>query len=398
MSGTSGTRFARRAGAVAIAAALAAACSGSKKDSGFTDPGAGGGFGAGSDGGLGASGGIGILDGGCARASADAERAPVYMQIVLDGSGSMGDENKWKAVVPALEAIYDDLLAKNDPSFGVGLITFADNLDPTCQTIQTPIGPIKGSCAGPYPSNVDVPIAFVDKGQRDKLRGRIQPSGPAGDTPTKTGLEGGYKALETFSPKAPLLSNGKKVLVLMTDGLPSDSTASEDASLVSAELKKGITTFAVGIGPFPATDPKAYDPSFMGQLAVAGGAAPPGCNPNESSNPANTCHFQVTPGGKSAQQLTQDFIDAINKIRSAVATCEFILTKDGAVDPSQVNVIYTDQNGVQHVLVQDGANGWTYDNPQNPSKVVLHGANCDTVKNDPKGKVAIILGCATITR
>jgi von Willebrand factor type A domain len=393
----SGTNWMRRAGMVAVAAALAAACS-SKKDSGFTDPSGGGAFGEGNDAGLGSSGGNVLLDGGCARASADAQRAPVYMQIVLDGSGSMGDDNKWAAVVPALDAIFDDLLAKNDPSFGVGLIAFADNLDPSCQTIQTPFGPLKGSCAGPYPTNVDVPLAFVDKGQHDKLRGRIQPSGPAGDTPTKSGLSGGYQALETFTPKAPLLSNGKKVLVLMTDGVPTDSSASEDAALVGSELQKGITTFAVGIGPFPSSDTKSYDPAFMGQLAQAGGAAPAGCNPSENSNVAAVCHFQITPGGKTAQQLTQDFIDAINKIRSAVATCEFVLSKDGAVDPSQVNVIYTDAGGVQHVLVQDGSNGWTYDNPQNPSKVILHGANCDTVKNDPKGKVAIVLGCATITK
>ncbi len=394
----SGTKWARRAGAVAGTALVMVACSG-KGPSGFTDPsGSSGAFGGGNDAGLGSSGGTNILDGGCANATADAQRAPVYMQIVLDGSGSMDNDNKWAAVVPALDAIFDDLLAKNDPAFGVGLIAFADNLDPTCQIIQTPFGPLKGSCAGPYPTNIDVPIAFVDKGQRDKLHGRIQPSGPAGDTPTKTALSGAFASLEAFTPKAPLLSSGKKVIVLMTDGVPTDSNVSDDAALVSAELKKGIATFAVGIGPFPSTDTKSYDPAFMGALAVAGGAAPAGCNPTENSDPTRTCHFQVTPGGKSVQQLTQDFIDAINKIRSAVATCEFVLTKGGAVDPSQVNVIYIDGNGVQHVLVQNGTDGWTYDDPKNPSKVILHGADCNSVKNDAKGKVSIVLGCATITR
>ena len=394
----SGSGLARRAGSVALAALVAAACSGNKKDSGFNDPGATGQFGGGSDAGLGSSGGTNLLDGGCATATADAQRAPVYMQIVLDGSGSMGDDHKWDAVVPALNAIFDDLLAKSDPAFGVGLIAFADNYDPTCQTIQTPFGPMKGSCAGPYPTSVDVPIAFVDQGQHGKLRGRLLPSGPAGDTPTGSALKGGFKALETFTPTPPLLSNGKKVLVLMTDGVPTDGSESGDTSLVSSELARGIATFAVGIGPFPSTDTKSYDPGFMGQLAVAGGAAPAGCNPSENSNVANVCHFQITPGGKSAAQLTQEFIDAINKIRSAVATCEFVLTKTSAVDPSQVNVIYTDQNGVQHVLVQDAGNGWTYDDPKNPSKVVLHGSDCSTVKADPKGKIAIVLGCATITK
>ncbi len=396
----SGTMSARCLGAAVLAMGLVVACSGNKRDSGFVEPGGSSGtFGGGADGGLGSSGGQGLLTSGCATATADAERAPIYMQIILDGSGSMGDDNKWSAVVPALESIFDDVLAKNDPAFGVGLMTFADKYDPTCQTIQTPIGPIQGNCQGPYPSPVDVPVAFVDQGQRDKLRGRIQPSAPSGDTPTKSALTGAYASLAAFTPKAPLLSNGKKVVVLMTDGVPTDSNTATDASLASAQLAKGISTFVVGIGPFPSPDPKGYDPSFLGAVAQAGGTAPSGCNPSEGSDTSRLCYFQVTPGGKSAGQLTQDFIVAINKIRSAVATCEFTLTKaGGAVDPSQVNVIYVDQAGVQHLLVQDGRSGWTYDDPKNPSRVLLHGADCDAVKSDPKGKISIVLGCATVTK
>src|SRR5262245_16827679 len=37
----------------------------------------------------------GFLEAGCAQATARAARQPVYMLIVLDGSGSMKDENKW---------------------------------------------------------------------------------------------------------------------------------------------------------------------------------------------------------------------------------------------------------------------------------------------------------------
>ena len=396
-------QFAVGMASVGFALTLAVACGGSHKST-FDDNNDGGLIGAGSDGGLGSSGGIGLLDAGCATATADAQRAPVYMMIVLDGSGSMQDDNKWSAVVPALTSIFDDILAKSDPSFGVGIITFADTNDPTCQTIQTPLGPMKGNCAGPYPSSLDVPIAAVDQQHHDLLRGRINGSTqPSGDTPTHAALQGAFSYLEGFTPKAPLPSNGKKVLVLMTDGVPTDSDVSQDSSLVSGELGKSspagpITTFAVGIGPFPSTDTKSYDPAFMGALAQAGGAAPAGCNPSENSNVGNVCHFQITPGGKSAQQLTQDFIDAINKIRSAVATCEFVLDKTGATDPSQVNVIYTDGNGVQHLLVKDDQNGWTYDNPQNPSKVILHGSDCSEVKGDAKGKVTIVLGCATVTK
>src|SRR5690349_21196888 len=48
----------------------------------------------------------GLLGAGCAGAKAEATRLPVYMHIVLDGSGSMEAENKWAAVVAALDAIF----------------------------------------------------------------------------------------------------------------------------------------------------------------------------------------------------------------------------------------------------------------------------------------------------
>jgi Mg-chelatase subunit ChlD len=389
-----------------VAISAAAGCGGSNPNGGFTNGGSGGGNGddsgtllggGGASGGLGGDGGGGsnLLDSGCATATAATQRSPVYMLVVLDGSGSMQSDNKWTGVVPALDAFFDDLLSKADPSFAVGLIAFSDQNDPTCS-----ISFFSAGCSGPYPTNIDVRIAAVDAAQHAKLRGRIDPSSPMGDTPTHTALQGGFSELENFKPSGTIPPNGKKVLVLMTDGVPTDgSNTASNSALVAQELGKGITTFAVGIGPFPSTNTKGYDPVFMGHIAKAGGAAPTSCNQNETQNVANVCHLQVTPGGKSAQQVEQDFINAINAIRGQVATCEFVLEKSsGAVDPSQVNVIYTDQNGTQHVLVQDGTNGWTYDDPNNPTKVILHGGDCDEVKNDPKGKISIVLGCKTVTK
>src|SRR5262249_51969050 len=141
---------------------------------------------------------------------------------------------------------------------------------------------------------------------------------------------------------------------------------------------------------------------FMGALAVAGGTAKPGCDPNETSNASKMCHFQITPGGKTAQQLEQDFINAIDAIRGAVASCEFTLDKTGSngqdVDPSKVNVVYDDGAGGAGIVPEDGGNGWTYDDPTNPSKVILHGAACDTLKSNPKGGIKIVLGCRSITK
>ena len=170
--------------------------------------------------------------------------------------------------------------------------------------------------------------------------------------------------------------------------------------LAKAGPQGPITTFAIGVGAFPG-DGFSYDPKFMGKLAQAGGAAPAGCNPDETVNVLNICHFQVTPLGKPVNQIKQEFIDAINKIRGQVASCEFMLDQpDGGaltVDPTKVNVIYTDGNGVQHYVPQDPNSGWTYDDPTNPTKVVLNGSSCTQMKGDIKAKVTVQLGCKTKT-
>ena len=139
----------------------------------------------------------------------------------------------------------------------------------------------------------------------------------------------------------------------------------------------------------------------MGALAKAGGTAAMGCNPSEASNAAKLCYFQVTPNGKSPAQITQDFVDAINKIRGAVASCEFVLSKPengGQIDPSKINVVFTDGSGMDHVVLQDGTDGRTYDDPNNPTRVILHGKGCDTIKADVMGKISIAAGCKTQTK
>src|SRR5262249_14448515 len=121
-------------------------------------------------------------------------------------SGSMSGDHKWAAIVPAVEAFVDDLATQNDVSFGLGLTVFSDSLDQT-------------NGAGPY-TKLDVPIAYVDATQATALHARLDPATPKNETPTYQVLSGQYPLLETFAPTAPLLPNGKKVLVFMTDGVP----------------------------------------------------------------------------------------------------------------------------------------------------------------------------------
>ena len=332
-----------------------------------------------------------ILGSGCATAKAPIQRDPIYMLMVLDGSGSMLDDSKWAAIVPALEGFIDTLQSMKDTTFGLGLTIFSDSSDPTD--------------GGPY-TKMDVPIAFVDDAQAVLLHQRLDVAVPKGQTPTLAVLTGQYPLVEAYVPTPPLkVGGGHKVLVLMTDGVPYPDTATQQPKCIQAakdEFAKAapvgpVTTFAVGIGHTFPYDPTVYDPMFMGQLALAGGAPNQPCAYFETKYAQNMCHFQITPVGGQTQ-IEQDLLIAFDKIRAKVTSCDLTLDTTGIIDPGLVNVVYTDPYNTQHVLEDDPSDGWTYDNPQAPTKVVLHGQACDDLKANPSGQVEVVLGCKTIVK
>lgn len=347
------------------------------------------------------------LTNSCATASAEAKRLPVYMLFVIDGSGSMdaADGNggfvagereadplnttrqtgkKWIAVRDALAAFSDDLATKNDPSFAVGLFLFSSTA-------------VKGA------TTVDVPIKFVDAAQSTALKARLAPPIYGnGGTPLCTTIAGQLPILTAYTPVAPVQPGGKYVLVAMTDGIPGDSKTACLNSLAAAKVgTPPVATFAVGVGNEDASATTVYDEVFMKDLALAGGTAVAGCNQSwgDADKTGKPCHFQITPGAKTAAQIKADFLAAINTIRDQVASCEFPLTKpagSGDIDPANVNVVMT-TGGKDSTVPMNPADGWEYDNPTNPTKVFLRGKSCDQIKADPTAKIKIVVGCKTVT-
>ena len=400
---------------VAFGLFVASACSSAATDPGFTNHGSsssGGSSGGGDDassssssssggspsfgdGGFGSSEGGSLGDAGCATATAQATKTPVYMVFILDGSGSMEQDNKWPAATGALEAIFADMQTKADPGVGVGLIVFSDTLDKTHAT-------------GPYPEpGIDVPINFVGAAQDSALNARLSGK-PSGDTPTGTALKGGYGELETYVAMTPLPPGGQKVLVLITDGVPTDRCVENGYSYAAnpcvieagQELGKAaptgpILTFVVGTGVLPSYDLTNFDPSFLGNLAQSGGTGPQGCNPNENSSTSDLCYFEVDPTYGSQTQTEQAFEAAINTIRGQVLSCTFPLsvnTEAGTVDPTKVNVTVDGTT-----VPQNPTDGWSYDDPGDPTTILFNGAACASIKSEPTASVQIVLGCATIT-
>ncbi len=112
--------------------------------------------------------------------------------------------------------------------------------------------------------------------------------------------------------------------------------------------------------------------------------------------------------GNLALQDFQPIFDdvAAQVIDDAALPCQYPVPpppEGEELDPSKVNVVFTDGNGDEHPILQvpslaecDAAlGGWYYDNPSNPTTVHLCPASCDQVSPDPNGRIDILFGCTT---
>jgi hypothetical protein len=349
-----------------------------------------------------------LLRSACATGTAPTERVPVYMLFILDGSGSMRQQGKWEAATASLTGIFDDFAAQASPSFGAGLTIFADRNDKT----------ISDFWAGPY-DKMDVPVGFVSTEQADRMKARIRGTAPYLGTPTYEVLSGQLPALGSFPPALPLLPGGRRVAVFITDGVPDpDMPAGRNEVPWSLDIvgkyargmggagQPPINTFVIGVGPFPGAAEVEYSPSFLGDLAVAGGTRQTAtCDPHEQKDEGALCYLQVTPpktgtpSKEEIQRLTARFVAAIDKVRGDAALCEYTLKRrdtDLLLDPANINVFYTDDKGQRSLIPKGDSSGWSYDDPKDPKRVLLHGEACDRVKADKSGVVTIIIGCASI--
>lgn len=311
-------------------------------------------------------------DGGCSSSQTQIARTPVVIEFVVDQSGSMMGE-KWTAAQESLLAAFEDMKKNADPATFVGL-----------ELYSTAIG--KKVAPGPL---------TTDK-QYDKLTDTVSNATATGGTGTEAALEYAYDVVENFKPPASAgldTSNIKRIVILMSDGVPDTPQAGIEqlaADKFAMTPPEGpVLTFSVGIGPFPTGS--GYDPKFMSRIAQSGGTAPAGCDP-EATDENAVCHFQVTPGG-DVQVTKQKLIDAINKIRALSASCEFSFKVTGDADLKNISVTMTAADGTVVKIPKDPDNGWTFDDADAPTKVLLHGDACSTSNGTVSGRVDVTLGC-----
>ena len=406
-------------GLALITAASSAACSASNPNNTFTTgaggnhPSGSGGSASSNSGGPG-SGGDDTFDAGlppdgsiddsgsCAAESKKAEQLPLDMYIMLDQSGSMTDSvsgggDKWAAVTSAFKTFVNQ---PGTAGIGIGIQYFpldasGSTCSPTCATDADcgAFGPcffgICFSCAAAGTDSCDAadyakPDVEIDTlpGAAGAFTASINKHMPTNSTPTSAALQG---AIDHAKAWGMAHTDHVVIDVLATDGDPTECDT--DLNNINAIAAAGVSgtpkvlTFVIGVGT---------SLTALNGTAAAGGTGQA---------------FIVDTN----QNVNQQFLDALNKIRGAALSCSYLIpvpTK-GNPDFNSVNVQYTSgTDGSVTVLpkVKDKAScppagdAWFYDNNAAPKEILLCDATCTKVSADTKGQIDILLGCATIAQ
>jgi hypothetical protein len=331
-------------------------------------------------------------DQACADSSAAADAIPAVVEMVVDTSGSMnwapgtdmnpprGQMSKWDITSVALK----DAVAKLPASVAVG-VNFYPNTRGDDPCIQNRIA-----------LGIDL-LGAANSTQRRNFNRAIDDANTQGGTPTHAAFLFGSQTV------AASMVAGQKFVLLITDGVPTRSldcsgdgqTAVDSAPLIAAvgdsfKQADSVKTFVIGS---PGSEAARGD---LSKMATAGGTASPGC----SDAGPNYCHLDMTTADDFAAALA----DGLAAIAGQISTCEYAVPpppNGKTINPGQVNVLYTKGDGTESSIGQDAtgtcASGWVYDDPQNPSKITLCGADCDAVKADQGAKIDLIFGCDTET-
>ena len=286
------------------------------------------------------------------------ENVPPDLLIVLDKSGSMGEqpdgtkcpgmgaacETKWADTTMAINMV----VTTTDTTIRWGLKYFADTNN-SCGVgpgVAVPIGPNNGPA-------ITMSIANTM---------------PGPSTPTRLAVNAGAAYLQTVQDPNP------KFILLATDGLPNcgpgQKTDADDSvgavAAVTAAAAAGIPVFVVGVGNV------AMATTTLDMLAVAGGRP-------QAGTPK---YYPVSS--------TADLVSVLKTIGGMIASCSFGL---GSVPPDPTNVgVYANGNTAMKIPKDvTHANGWDYG--AGMKSIVLYGAACDAVKAKTTMTIQAIYGC-----
>lgn len=304
----------------------------------------------------------------CSAEEAVAEKIPLDIFFVLDISGSMS--SLWSPTRNAINQFFNDPLSEG---INVALSFYPHpSLGSSCEaSYYNP----------PYYPDPIPPLAAVpaDNAGLQTLLAGISTDGM---TPMYAALEGSYQVATLWQDTYP---GHKTIVVLSGDGSPNScwGTTSEEisqcSSLATSALNyNGVETYCIVLASSAAT--------ALNQIAAAGGT---GQSYDVSSN-------------------VSQFAQVMSDIRDSALGCEYLIPEpeEEEFDPLKVNVLYTPGGGGDAETIPQVANeaacgngdGWYFDDPQDPTMILLCPATCTTIENDGEAQINIAFGCPTTHR
>ncbi|WP_437767881.1 vWA domain-containing protein [Sorangium sp. So ce281] len=320
----------------------------------------------------------------CATQSSQAGFQQVYLVFAFDVSASMTASDvewrrkdlKWDPVVAATKQFFVDPASTG---FQASLAFFPSSAQTTqaCQAADysTPDVPMTPLPSPAFGEAIDV----IEPEISERLSWRTS-------TPTAFAVEGTVAFIEAQRQQNP----GKYAIVLVTDGYPEGcrqgNTLADVVSNVEAALSSNISTFVIGVD------------SPQGQ-----GAPPSLTNLHEIAAAGGTGEASMLNTGDPAQ-TTAAFKAAIEKIRGAAVSCTIPIPPppDGrSFDKQKVNVTYTSATtNMPTTLSYDQAcsvaGTWRYDDPANPTAIVLCDDTCAVVQADVEVSLGVDFTCEDV--
>lgn len=309
-------------------------------------------------------------DSACAVETIEAEEVPIDLFIMADCSGSMSGSG-WDAQSAGLNAFFTDPLSKG--------ITVALSFFPRDGSCTSEVE----SCNGDLYYKPQVNWGLLPS-HASTLATAIAAQDTNGCTPTQDALNG---VLRGARDRQAVLKDHVVAAVLVSDGEPccgmcpieSDDGLGQIAYQYANPSggEPPIRTFAIY------ADSTASD--SMTAIAVQGG----------------TGQAYNATGGTSA------FITALDDIRAVLLACEYKMPvpEAGVVNPEVIEVEYTPSSGDAEQIPrikppeECGTDaGWYYDDDTNPTRIILCPATCETVQEDPEGRVDVLVGCSSSQR
>jgi len=376
------------------------------------------------------------IDAACVATGEPAKLTQVNIVILLDKSGSMGDqinsgtgdydwqncESRWNPVSKTLKEFFSDT---NSGRLYASLSFLPADGDE--YTMCTASKYASGSSA------IKVSLSALDDTGRQKFLDKLCDCGegvtmasscikPSGGTPTLPALQGTLDYAASLRTKYP---ESKTVVVLLTDGEPGFGFNYNGTvrHIVSCDdlPPKGCTGTACGCAEDDScySDDKAAAEVEAIKLVIANAPENSVYVAGVGDISEETLEAWATASGNAAinlldmtgEEAAMTLRARLEAIRESSISCDFDIPvpSDGSsVDADKTNVNYKNGSQVTTTLYRskDGTagtcgnatNAWYFDNPNAPKKISLCAKTCEALQSDPKGEIQVAFGCKTVVQ